>query len=321
MLTNFNILASGGSPPQKNLPTLRDNEEILLFAAWIHGMSVGNAAHRLALFSFVQSHISNKAEETLQNVIENSRFWKRVRSAVYTLNQTGYSRMINVFGPNSGIVSLNNEYEFKRNYNGRTFSAVVYPIGKIETKIDGTKVSGASACRTLENQGADFRVKSSSRTRRLLNWIIQDDNYSWQILNYQPVTPQTITPPQKDNGQDNIVASEEDEEVFPEGKEIYRLHRTRERNPAVVKRAKEKGLKTDPLLRCQICGFSFVETYGKLGMGFIEAHHTLPLSELSKETETKVEDIALVCSNCHKMLHKRRPWLQIDELKQIIELK
>ena len=67
----------------------------------------------------------------------------------------------------------------------------------------------------------------------------------------------------------------------------------------------------------QICEFSFVETYGNLGKGFIEAHHILLLSELTKETKTKVEDIALVCSNCHKMLHRGRQWLSLNDLKNL----
>jgi predicted HNH restriction endonuclease len=37
------------------------------------------------------------------------------------------------------------------------------------------------------------------------------------------------------------------------------------------------------------------------------------------ETElTLVEDIALVCSNCHRMLHRKRHWLSINQLRQLI---
>jgi predicted HNH restriction endonuclease len=35
---------------------------------------------------------------------------------------------------------------------------------------------------------------------------------------------------------------------------------------------------------------------------------------------TKVEDIALVCSNCHRMLHRKRHWLSINELKQLLTI-
>ena len=70
-------------------------------------------------------------------------------------------------------------------------------------------------------------------------------------------------------------------------------------------------------LSCQVCNFSFEENYGGLGKGFIEAHHIFPISELTEETPTKVEDIALVCSNCHRMLHRRRPWLSLEELNKV----
>jgi len=55
-----------------------------------------------------------------------------------------------------------------------------------------------------------------------------------------------------------------------------------------------------------------------LGEDFIECHHTRPLSELLKERPTRIGEIALVCSNCHRMLHRRRPWLGIHELSAII---
>ena len=38
---------------------------------------------------------------------------------------------------------------------------------------------------------------------------------------------------------------------------------------------------------------------------------------MGKGYETKIEEIAIVCSNCHRMLHRKRPWLKIDELKNI----
>jgi hypothetical protein len=108
----------------------------------------------------------------------------------------------------------------------------------------------------------------------------------------------------------------EDVASFPEGTKKRRLHLIRERSRAVVSKAKELGLERDPLLRCQVCGFSFVETYGELGRGFIEAHHTQPVATLKPGSRTKVEDIALVCPNCHEMLH--RGSLDLDQLRAIM---
>jgi hypothetical protein len=46
-----------------------------------------------------------------------------------------------------------------------------------------------------------------------------------------------------------------------------------------------------------------------LGEDFIECHHTLALSELQEKRPARIDEIALVCSNCHRMIHRRRPWL------------
>ena len=108
------------------------------------------------------------------------------------------------------------------------------------------------------------------------------------------------------------------DERFPEGKIIERIHKSRERNYKVINLAKEKFIKKNGRLFCQVCGFDFENTYGKLGKGFIEGHHTIAVSEMSYDHKTRIEDIVLVCSNCHRMIHKKRPWLRMDELKKIL---
>ena len=114
---------------------------------------------------------------------------------------------------------------------------------------------------------------------------------------------------------------EEDEEVFPEGKEIFRLHKSKERNIKLVEKAKLKKIEIDSLMSCEVCGFSFIKAYGEIGKGFIEAHHIFPIAELTSETETSIKDIVFVCSNCHRMLHRRRPWIKIDDLRNILNHK
>lgn len=88
---------------------------------------------------------------------------------------------------------------------------------------------------------------------------------------------------------------------FPEGKVIERIHKSRERNSQVIQIAKHNFKTKYGKLFCQIYGFDFEATYGEIGKDFIEAHHTIPVSEM------KPEDITMLCSNCHKMVHKRRP--------------
>jgi 5-methylcytosine-specific restriction protein A len=82
----------------------------------------------------------------------------------------------------------------------------------------------------------------------------------------------------------------------------------RERNAALIKRKKEAIRGARGALSREVCGFDFARTYGSLGAGFIEAHHILPLAEVGTGT-TKLADLAPVCSNCHRMLHRAKPWI------------
>jgi len=106
---------------------------------------------------------------------------------------------------------------------------------------------------------------------------------------------------------------------FPEGELKEKLHLSRERNRELVRQAKLLGRDQDGRLKCACCYFDFFATYGEVGKDFIEAHHTKPVSTLLENgEETKIEDLALVCSNCHSMLHRKRPWLEMDELSKLI---
>lgn len=116
---------------------------------------------------------------------------------------------------------------------------------------------------------------------------------------------------------DPISNIEDDEKEFPEGKVLYRMHRQRERNQKVVAAFKQKAFESGKLY-CQVCGFDFYKTYGELGKGFIECHHTIPVSSYDENQKTLMKDLVLVCSNCHRMLHRRRPWLSINELTRLI---
>ncbi|QXO81773.1 HNH endonuclease [Morganella morganii] len=104
-----------------------------------------------------------------------------------------------------------------------------------------------------------------------------------------------------------------------EGKPIMRLHQSRERDPKIIKQKKEQVLKETGKLKCEICSMDFEETYGILGHGFAECHHKSPLALRDKNEETDLCDLAIVCPNCHRMLHRKRPWLTLDDLKAIYE--
>jgi len=70
-------------------------------------------------------------------------------------------------------------------------------------------------------------------------------------------------------------------------------------------------------LSCCVCDFNFEKFYGALGKNYIEVHHRIPLG--SKDEEIIVNpntDLVCICSNCHKMLHRKRDRvLEPNELK------
>ena len=114
------------------------------------------------------------------------------------------------------------------------------------------------------------------------------------------------------------IVSEDDESAYPEGKERYSQHRSYERDPNLAEKAKSIRLESTGKLQCDVCSFDFSVTYGELGQGYIEAHHTVPLANLCGKRKTKLSEIALVCSNCHRMLHRGKTLLSIEELIRII---
>jgi putative restriction endonuclease len=61
-----------------------------------------------------------------------------------------------------------------------------------------------------------------------------------------------------------------------------------------------------------------LKKYGEIGKNYIEGHHIIPVSDLKNNEGTKVSDIVMLCSNCHSMIHRRRPWLGINDLKSFI---
>ena len=92
-----------------------------------------------------------------------------------------------------------------------------------------------------------------------------------------------------------------------EGHRRLRKHYYRERSGKLPARKKAEYLRTHANLACEVCGFQFPDKYPKeLADGYIEVHHVVPLAELKENTRTKVEDLMLVCSNCHRMIHRTR---------------
>jgi hypothetical protein len=90
-----------------------------------------------------------------------------------------------------------------------------------------------------------------------------------------------------------------------EGAERTRMvvHRLRERRLRSAKIAAFKRANGGRLF-CEVpgCGFCFEDTYGEAGRDFAHVHHLKPLAE-SDGAATTLDDLAVVCPNCHAMVH------------------
>ncbi len=86
-------------------------------------------------------------------------------------------------------------------------------------------------------------------------------------------------------------------------KRQYRYHRVIERNHRLASAAKQiQGYV------CKVCCFDFETIYGSLGREYIEAHHLVPISQLPLNQvmqRSPKDDFAVVCANCHRMIHRK----------------
>ena len=116
-----------------------------------------------------------------------------------------------------------------------------------------------------------------------------------------------------DAGINNILPEEVDTpEHYFEGVSKTVTINTYERNQdARVKCIKYHGY------NCAVCSFDFEKFYGTIGENYIHVHHIVPLSEIKKEYKLDpVNDLIPVCPNCHAIIHKTRPALTVEQLKE-----
>ncbi len=120
-----------------------------------------------------------------------------------------------------------------------------------------------------------------------------------------------------------ILSIEDDDHIrndgVLEGVILYKLHKVRERDRSIVRDKKKSILLKTGRLSCEACLFEFESFYGEIGKGYIECHHRVPLSRFKVSTKTRMEDLALVCSNCHRMLHARIDTISVEDLKLMIK--
>lgn len=75
--------------------------------------------------------------------------------------------------------------------------------------------------------------------------------------------------------------------------------------------------------KCEVCGFDFSEHYKNIGQNFIELHHLAMYKNMKNNSSRKLNahDFALLCSNCHRMIHKLpNPQNNLNDIKTLKKL-
>lgn len=103
-----------------------------------------------------------------------------------------------------------------------------------------------------------------------------------------------------------------------EGNPRLVAHLRRERNLSIIKTKKQSVLSATGKLCCEACGFDFSVMYGQHGHEFCEVHHLKPISKMDQGEATKLGDLAIVCSNCHRIIHRIDPMPEIELFKTFI---
>ena len=113
--------------------------------------------------------------------------------------------------------------------------------------------------------------------------------------------------------------AEEDEEFF-EGRVATIVHNRRERSRGLRPQLIE-ARRTAGGLACEVCGSTGPAGSDALAEAIFEAHHIIPLSAAS-ERKTRLTDMALLCANCHKLIHRliasEKRWIKPDEAKALL---
>lgn len=139
---------------------------------------------------------------------------------------------------------------------------------------------------------------------RYFDDVVNDEGYVYLDV-------QEAEPPPPD---DDATEEDADEQGLEEGGVSFAKHRRRERSRKVVQKAKAaRGLV------CEACELDFAAVYGDLGEGYIEAHHVVPLAKRGKAVSDPVEDMRVLCANCHRMIH--RLMSRRDEIVDVADLK
>jgi 5-methylcytosine-specific restriction protein A len=198
---------------------------------------------------------------------------------------------------NQGVTEIRGKYQSKAKDALRTRAAdfraqlggLAAGFPSVEIDLRPSSASNLSSFYEAGNICAKFYDREDLSPEVQLAADFRDMLRCYETLSYNETVPIGTT------------SVEEDEEEHVEDLRKLKQHKRVERNSRLARAAKRvHGY------HCQVCGFNFEKVYGEIGKEFIEAHHLIPIAQL-KGKKLKLDprsDFAVLCSNCHRMIHR-----------------
>lgn len=93
------------------------------------------------------------------------------------------------------------------------------------------------------------------------------------------------------------------------------------REATITTRSRSESLRRAALARaggiCEACGMDYAALAGGLGLRVLQVHHRQQLSLTEEPTTNSLDDLAVVCANCHLMIHADiSNAMPVEELRQ-----
>jgi len=98
-----------------------------------------------------------------------------------------------------------------------------------------------------------------------------------------------------------------------EGEFYFAERKFRQRNSKLIAAKKKQSNG-----RCSVCGIKFSEQYSGISRDCLVAHHVKPIGNRQEATETTLNDIDLLCPNCHSAVHTQNPPLTAAQLRKML---
>lgn len=93
---------------------------------------------------------------------------------------------------------------------------------------------------------------------------------------------------------------------------IFTESRSRSRSPKLRRLALDRARG-----KCEVCGVDFRKILGGRGERSLVVHHKRQLASSDQPQETRIDQLAVVCANCHMLIHEDpKKARKVDDLKR-----